>query len=111
MKMKRLLALLLIAATLLTFAACGSKDALAGTWSAELGADGVITWTFNGKGKCTMENAYMKQDGTYTIDGDQLTVKLEAWSESSTYTFSVDDSNLTMNENSGYGISGTFTKK
>ena len=50
MKMKRLLALLLIAATLLTFAACGSKDALAGTWSAELGADGVITWTFNGKG-------------------------------------------------------------
>ena len=109
--MKRLLALLLIAVTLLTFAACGSKDALAGTWSAELGADGVITWTFNGKGKCTMENAYMKQDGTYTIDGDQLTVKLEAWSESSTYTFSVDDSSLTMNENSGYGISGTFTKK
>ena len=109
--MKRLLALLLIAAPLLTFAACGSKDALAGTWSAELGADGVITWTFNGKGKCTMENAYMKQDGTYTIDGDQLTVKLEAWSESSTYTFSVDDSRLTMNENSGYGISGTFTKK
>ena len=109
--MKRLLALLLIAATLLTFAACGSTDALAGTWSAELGADGVITWTFNGKGKCTMENAYMKQDGTYTIDGDQLTVKLEAWSESSTYTFSVDDSSLTMNENSGYGISGTFTKK
>ena len=109
--MKRLLALILIAATLLTFAACGSKDALAGTRSAELGADGVITWTFNGKGKCTMENAYMKQDGTYTIDGDQLTVKLEAWSESSTYTFSVDDSSLTMNENSGYGISGTFTKK
>ena len=109
--MKRPLALLLIAATLLTFAACGSKDALAGTWSAELGADGVITWTFNGKGKCTMENAYMKQDGTYTIDGDQLTVKLEAWSESSTYTFSVDESSLTMNENSGYGISGTFTKK
>ena len=58
-----------------------------------------------------MENAYMMQDGTYSIDGDQLTVKLEAWSESSTYTFSVDDSSLTMNENSGYGISGTFTKK
>ena len=109
--MKRTLSLILILTMLLSLAACGSKDALAGTWSAELGADGVITWTFNGKGKCTMENAYMKQDGTYTIDGDQLTVKLEAWSESSTYTFSVDDSSLTMNENSGYGISGTFTKK
>ena len=35
----------------------------------------------------------------------------EAWSEPSTYTFSVDGSSLTMNENSGYGISGTFAKK
>ena len=96
--MRKYVALLLIAAALLTLAACGSKDALAGTWSADLGEDGVITWTFNGKGKCT-------------IDGDQLTVTLEAWSEPSTYTFSVDGRSLTMNENSGYGISGTFTKK
>ena len=109
--MKKYVALFLIAVTLLTLAACGSKDALAGTWSADLGDDGVITWTFNGKGKCTMENAYMKQDGTYTIDGDQLTVTLESWSEPSTYTFSVDGSSLTMKENSGYGISGTFAKK
>lgn len=94
--MRKFVALFLIAVTLLTLAACGSKDALAGTWSADLGDDGVITWTFNGKGKCTMENAYMKQDGTYTIDGGQLTVTLEAWSEPSTYTFSVDGSSLTM---------------
>ena len=53
--MRKYVALLLIAAALLTLAACGSKDALAGTWSADLGDDGVITWTFNGKGKCTME--------------------------------------------------------
>ncbi len=53
----------------------------------------------------------MKQKGTYTIDGDQLTVTLESWSDPSTYTFSVDGSSLTMNENSGYGISGTFAKK
>ena len=53
----------------------------------------------------------MKQNGTYTIDGDQLTVILEAWSEPSTYTFSVDGGSLTMEENTGYGISGTFTKK
>lgn len=109
--MKKYVGLLLIVAALLTLASCGSKDALAGTWSAELGEDGVITWSFDGKGECTMENAYMKQSGTYTIDGDQLTVKLETWSDPSTYTFSVDGSSLTMNENSGYGISGTFTKK
>ena len=109
--MKKYVALLLIAAALLTLAACGSKDALAGTWSAELGADGVITWTFNGKGKCTMENAYMKQNGTYTIDGDQLTVTLETWSEPSTYTFSVDGSSLTMNENSGYCLLYTSIRR
>ena len=109
--MKKLAALILCIAVLLTFASCGSKDALAGAWSAEFEYDGVITWTFDGKGKCTMENAYMNQDGTYTINGDQLTVTLESWSEPSTYTFSVDGNSLTMNENSGYGISGTFEKQ
>ena len=109
--MKKLAALILSIAILLTFASCGSKDALAGTWSAEFEYDGVITWTFDGKGKCTMENAYMDQDGTYTINGDQLTVTLESWSEPSTCTFSVDGNSLTMNENSGYGISGTFEKQ
>lgn len=111
-KLSKTLALLLALTMVLCLAACGgSKDALSGTWSADLGDDGVITWTFDGKGKCTMENFYMKQKGTYTIDGDQLTVTLESWSDPSTYTFSVDGSSLTMNENSGYGISGTFTKK
>ena len=109
--MKKLAALILSIAILLTLTSCGSKDALAGTWSAEFEYDGVITWTCDGKGKCTMENAYMNQDGTYTINGDQLTVTLESWSEPSTYTFSVDGNSLTMNENSGYGISGTFEKQ
>ena len=109
---KKMIALLLALMMVLSLTACGgNKDALAGTWSADLGDDGVITWMFDGKGKCTMENAYLKQKGTYTIDGDQLTVMLEAWSEPSTYTFSVDGSSLTMNENTGYGISGTFAKK
>ena len=109
--MRKYVALLLIAAALLKLAACGSKDALAGTWSADLGDDGVITWTFNGKGKCTMENAYMKQDGTYTIDGDQLTETQEAWREPSTYTTPAAGSRITMKENSGYGIRGTWANK
>ena len=37
--MRKYVALLLIVVTLLTLAACGSKDALAGTWSAELDMD------------------------------------------------------------------------
>ena len=70
-KLSKTLALLLALTMVLCLAACGgSKDALSGTWSADLGDDGVITWTFDGKGKCTMENSYMKQKGTYTIDED-----------------------------------------
>ena len=45
--MKKFVALVLIAAVLLGLVACGSKDALAGTWSAEFEYDGTITWTFN----------------------------------------------------------------
>ena len=75
---KKMMALLLALMMVLSLTACGgNKDALAGTWSADLGDDGVITWMFDGKGKCTMENAYMKQDGTYSIEDDQLTVTLE----------------------------------
>lgn len=51
-KLSKTLALLLALAMVLCLAACGgSKDALSGTWSADLGDDGVITWTFDGKGK------------------------------------------------------------
>lgn len=110
--MKKFVALLLIAATLLTFAAaCGAKDELAGTWSAEFEYDGTITWTFDGRGKCTLVDYFGELKGTYTIEGDQLTVKLESWSEPSTYTFSVDGNTLDMAENRGYGITGVFTKQ
>ena len=111
MKLKKWMALGLAVCLVLTLAACGSKDELAGTWSAEFEYDGVITWIFDGKGNCKLENSYIDQDGTYTIEGDQLTVLLELWSEPSTYTFSVDGNSLTMAENRGYGISGTFTKQ
>ena len=40
--MKKLAALILSIAILLTLTSCGSKDALAGTWSAEFEYDGVI---------------------------------------------------------------------
>ena len=109
--MRKITLVLTAAALAFGLTACGSKDELAGTWSAEFEYDGVITWTFDGKGNCKMENSFLEQNGTYTIEGDQLTVKLELWSEPSTYTFSVNGSSLTMEENRGYGISGTFTKQ
>ena len=109
--MKKIIVLLLAVAMVLAFAACGSKDALAGTWTGDLGLDGTVTWTFDGSGKVKFENEFAKQNGTYTIDGDQVTIKLELWDEAQNFTFSVSGSSLTMNENSGAGLSGTYAKK
>ena len=108
--MKKIIVLLLAVAMVLAFAACGSKDALAGTWTGDLGLDGTVTWTFDGSGKVKFENEFAKQNGTYTIEGDQVTIKLELWDEAQTFTFSVSGSSLTMNENSGAGLSGTYAK-
>ncbi len=109
--MKKIVSLLLLVSMLLVLAACGSKDALAGTWTGDLGADGTVTWTFDGKGKVKFDNTFSKQDGTYTIAGDQVTIQLELWDDPQTFTFSVSGSELTMNENSGVGLCGVYTKK
>lgn len=109
--MKKIIVLLLAVAMVLAFAACGSKDALAGTWTGDLGLDGTVTWTFDGSGKVKFENEFAKQNGTYTIEGDQVTIKLELWDGAQIFTFSVSGSSLTMNENSGAGLSGTYAKK
>ena len=109
--MKKIVVLLLAVAMVLALTACGSKDALAGTWTGDLGLDGTVTWTFDGSGKVKFENEFAKQNGTYTIEGDQVTIKLELWDEAQTFTFSVSGSSLTMNENSGAGFSGTYAKK
>lgn len=109
--MKRFVSILLLAALVLALAACGSKDALSGTWTGDLGADGTVTWTFDGKGGVKFDNGFAKQTGTYTISGDQVTIQLELWDAPQTFTFSVSGSSLTMNENSGVGLSGTYTRK
>ncbi len=40
-----------------------------------------------------------------------MAYKQELWDEAKVYTFSVDGDSLTMNDNAGMGISGTFTKE
>lgn len=110
--MKKLASALLVLAMIFSLAACGgSKDAVAGTWTGDLGLDGVVTWTFDGKGGCTMENEFMKQKNTYSLDGGQMTVKRESWDGKNVYTFSVEGDSLTMNDNEGIAVSGTYTKK
>lgn len=105
------LVLVLALSVLFVFAGCSSKDALAGTWTGDLGADGIVTWKFDGKGGCEFENEFAKQTGTYTIEGDQVTVMLELWSDPTTYNFAVSGSTLTMDDVEGVGLSGTFEKQ
>lgn len=109
--MKKTISLLLIISLFLVLVACGSKDALTGTWTGDLGADGIVTWTFDGNGKVKFDNGFAPQNGTYTISDDQVTIKLELWDAAQTYTFSVNGNDLTMDENSGVGLSGTYAKK
>ena len=42
---------------------------------------------------------------------DKNTIKLEQWKDESTDTFSIDGNKLTMNENSGLGLCGTYDKQ
>lgn len=110
--MKKLASALLVLAMIFSLAACGgSKDAVAGTWTGDLGLDGVVTWTFDGKGGCTMGNEFMKQKNTYSLDGGQLMAKRESWDGKNVYTFSVEGDSLTMNDNEAIAVSGTYTKK
>ncbi len=88
-----------------------SKNGLEGTWTADLGADGIVTRAFDGNGKCTMNTEYMSQSGRYTAEDDQLKIKMENWSDFQIFTFTVGENTLVMNENTGYGISGTFYRQ
>ena len=101
--MKKIVSLLLVVSMLLLV--------LAGTWTGDLGLDGIVTWTFDGSGKVKFDNGFAKQDGTYTIDSDQVTIQLELWDDAQTFTYSVDGNSLTMNETSGTGLCGTYTKQ
>ena len=110
-KIRRILALILALVALASFAACGSKDVLAGKWKGELGADGTVTWEFDGKGKCKMQNEFTTQSGEYSINGNEVTITLELWDEPNVYTFSVDGDKLTMDDTDPLGLSGTYAKQ
>jgi hypothetical protein len=75
----------------------GSGDELKGTWAGKNNDDVEVTWTFDGKGECTMENAYgTKDSGTYTIEGGSVSIKLNNWDEALGYKFTISGSSLSL---------------
>lgn len=95
------LAIITILATLtcvFLLSSCGAeKDALKGTWIGKNNDDVSVTWVFDGKGECNMENEFgINLDGTYTIISNDVKINLAAWEEELEYSFKVDGNHLSL---------------
>jgi len=100
---KRMLAAVCIVLTVvLCMTACGgSADALKGTWSGTTADLGDVTWTFDGKGGCSMKTAAMEDKGTYKIDGSNVAIQLELWDSAVTFAFTTDGKTLSLKDTAG----------
>ena len=104
-------ALVLVGALVLGGCGGGSSDGLKGTWVGE-SDDFDVTWTFDGKGGCKMENEYgFKDDGTYTVDGSAVVIKLSKWDEEIGYQFQVDGNKLILTADEDYRPNYELEKK
>lgn len=66
---------------------------------------------FKGGDKCYMEDKIVNRDGICKVEDDKNTIKPEQWDNEPTDTFFIDGNKLTMNENSGVGLCGTYDKQ
>lgn len=111
--MKKIIAALLCFVIVLSFAACGSADALKGTWTQESVDYGTVTWTFDGNGKCSLDTDFLdKAPGTYEItDEGKVTIQIDLWGEEKVYEYTVSDSNLKLTATDGLAADYDLTKK
>ena len=91
-----ILTLALAAMILLTACGGGGGDALKGTWQGT-SQDMEWTWIFDGKGGCKTENEYgIKDEGTYTMDGNDVTIKMSYWDGPIVYQYKIDGDKLSL---------------
>lgn len=102
--------LVLVFALVVAVAGCGGGDELKGKWVGS-GDDFDVTWDFDGKGGCSMESAYGKQEGTYTIDGEKVMIELEYWDAAIAYFFTIDGSKLALKAEEDFRPSYELEKK
>lgn len=89
----------------------GGGDALKGTWEGS-SQDMDWTWTFDGKGGCKTENEFgIKDDGTYTIDGDDVSIKLSRWDDPIVYQYKIDGDKLSLTTDEPLRPTYELTKK
>ena len=87
--MKKAVAILLVAVMALTFAACGKKSPIVGTW-----ADGIHTWTFKKDGTGTFSEFGGTFPMTYKIKGNKITIDFGF--ETDEYTFEIKGKTLML---------------
>ena len=109
--MKKVIAILMVCMMVMGIAACGGGDALKGTWTGENADYGAIEWTFNGKGKCTLKHDFIDTEGTYTIEGTQVSIKLDTSDSTLVYDFTVSETNLKLTATDGLALDYDLTKK
>jgi hypothetical protein len=74
----------------------GGGDELKGTWTGR-SEDMEVTWIFDGKGGCKMENEFgFKDEGTYELSGNAITIDLSKWDEALGYTYKIDGSHMSL---------------
>lgn len=105
--------MLLIVSLITGLVACGSggKDAVAGTWTTEDEDFGSVTWTFNGKGGCTLKHDTTDQKGTYELTDDTVTISMELWENPIAYNYTVGDGTLSLKDSAGMAPEYDLNKK
>jgi hypothetical protein len=100
----------------LSMTACGGGDGgggdeLKGTWAGR-SQDMEVTWTFDGKGGCKMENEFgFKGEGTYELSGSAVIIKLNAWDDPIDYTFNIDGTHMSLKADESHRPSYELDKK
>jgi len=93
--MKKIIALFLIISTLavliLSMTSCGGGGGLSGTYSSTDEMFGIeVSYKFSGGNKVTMSTFGMSFDGTYKIEGNEITIKFTMFGETSEESYSFE---------------------
>ncbi len=107
MKMvKRMVSLAVALVMVMSLAACGGEKGIVGTWSREselMGQKITSSYTFDEDGTCEMSIIGITKTGTYVVEDDKMTVKLNSGDVimTETYTFVVDGDELKLTIETG----------
>ena len=105
--------LLVVLVAVLILVGCGKKSPLLGTWNGDT-QDGLnTTFIFEKDGNVEYKNEYgFDSEGTYKINKDEVTIKLDSWDKEKVYKFEVKNNKLTLTATDKYSPSyDSMTKK